>query len=193
MSKREILAGLAVLTLAALACNPSGARPTVAPPPPPTVTPFQPQQQVTPQLPSPAAPTPGGGATPTSEQASPTPQPTNTVAPPPPTAQPTTQPSAGPLDFEPPRWVESWEPYNGQYRIWLRVRITGGAPPFKVIHQQQVVEEATWEREPVIPVIVAQCTGIPANITVESADGQSVSKDYWIGEDQLPWCVTPSP
>jgi hypothetical protein len=126
--------------------------------------------------PSPATEAPEVTATP-----SPTPQPTLTNTPRP--------VSEGPLDFAPPTSIYSWEERgDGSVKIVLKITTTGGAPPFTVSHGG-VVDGRTWRREYYIRFVRQGCAGIPQNITVRSADGQTVSKDYWIGVEQQPWCA----
>ena len=64
------------------------------------------------------------------------------------------------------------------------VRITGGVPPYTVSHDMD--DFSTWERELGIVFRARGCTGIVHTIAVESADGQSVSHDYYI---RPPWCT----
>jgi hypothetical protein len=172
--------GLAVIIviLATLACD----RPTPEPvQPPPTVTPYVPQQ-VDPTAEQDTT-TEEPAATP--EPPTPTPEPVATAEP-----QPTATPepvSTGPLDFPEPRYIHSWEPLpNGQVRVTLLVQISGGAPPFTVRHDIEAFQ--TSERDYLLVFDRAGCAGMAHTITVESADGQSVSHDYWIGAELQPWC-----
>jgi len=99
----------------------------------------------------------GGGATPTATAESPV--------------------SAGPLDFPVPTKLDGWKPAEGGHEATIVVHISGGAPPFTIHHDIDVF--VTEERDYPIKFIVAGCT-IVHNITVESADGQKVSHDYYI-------------
>lgn len=181
--KRKVLV-LLVLLLAVLACNFPGSQPT----PPlsePTVTPFVPQEVET------AIPTvstaPTESVLPT---VSPTPEPSPTVTPtiaPAPTRTPV---SAGPLDFPAPQpWDATWRALpDGSFEVTIVIPISGGAPPFIVHHDLDVFQ--TWERAYPLVFTARGCSALVHTITVESADGQSVSHDYYI---PAPWCVTPSP
>jgi len=183
-TKRFTLAALALVALVAvtLACNlptPAGDQE-----PPATVTPFVPSDGPGPDdatQPPPPADTP--------EPPPPTnpPLPTNTPLPPAPTDTP--QPvSEGPLDFEEPRWIHAWEPAGGgQNLVTVKITIIGGAPPFTVSHGPNVVG-TTSDRVYFIEFERGGCTGITQSITVASADGQSIKKDYWISTDDQPWC-----
>ncbi|HEY72811.1 MAG: hypothetical protein B6I35_05540 [Anaerolineaceae bacterium 4572_32.2] len=115
-----------------------------------------------------------------------TPRPTSTPAP---TLTPTQPAVSDELDFEAPEWVHSWEPQeDGQKKVTLMIQITGGTAPFTVTHEHNVAG-LTSERDFSIEFMWAgECNPILYNITVESADGQSVSKDYWIGPERQPWC-----
>jgi hypothetical protein len=85
--------------------------------------------------------------------------------------------------------VYSWEGQaDGSVKIVLKITITGGAPPFTISHGGSL-DGQTSEREYFIQFVRQGCAGIPQNITVQSADGQTVSKDYWIGVEQQPWCA----
>lgn len=194
MNKRYPLIYLALTVLVAgvLACN--APTPTTSiPQPPPTVTIYIPPTsppQGTPSPPPPEA-SPEATITPTSPEATETPTqtpPPPTPTTPPATPTPTTPVSEGPLDFEKPTWIVNWEPLeDGENRVVVMIRIIGGAPPFTVIHEHEVVGQ-TWEREYYIEFLRRGCSGIAYEIIVESADGQSVKKGYWIGGDQQPWC-----
>lgn len=170
-----ILLACVVLIIGALACNL------------PRATPGQNQlPTVTPFIPLAATPTSEPSPTATAAPPTETPTPTPTLTPTP-TATPKPV-SQGPLDFVPPTWVHAWEELpDGGIRIVLKITITGGAPPFTILHGGGV-DGQTWEREYYIDFIRYGCASIPQNITVQSADGQRVSKDYWIGLDQQPWC-----
>jgi len=119
---------------------------------------------------------------------------TNTPMPPtetpmPPTETPRPRPratptSAGPLDFSEPTMLDYWQPLaDGEHECTITVRITGGARPYTVHHDLYVF--TTWETDPAIIFKARGCIGIVHTITVESADGQTVSHDYWISP---PWC-----
>lgn len=187
-----VLLASAALVASVLACNPPNS--TSAPQPPPaTVTPYVPATASSQETQPPPATIPPQAASPeaTSPSETPaatdTPQPTNTPRPAA-TAKPTQPVSAGPLDFDPPTWIHSWEPLaDGGVKAVIRIIIVGGAPPFTISHGPSVVGQ-TMQREYLIEFIRHGCSGIPQSITVESADGQSVKKDYWIGADQQPWC-----
>ncbi len=190
MDLKRITLTMLLLVIAAPACNMPSTQPTVAPPP--TVTPFVPPQEETsvpPAQPSeePATPVPPtqSPATSPSPTASPSPTPTSspqpTIAPPP--------VSAGPLNFPEPTRLDGYQPLSGgQYEVTIVVHITGGAPPFTVHHDLDTFE--TWLRDYPLIFQHAGCSAIVHTITVESADGQSVSHDYWI---PAPWCATPEP
>jgi hypothetical protein len=125
----------------------------------------------------------------------PTPEPTDTPVPTPtattePTSTPKPQPpkSTGPLDFPQPEWVYMWEKQpDGNVKVVVEVVITGGAPPFTVKHDGNVVGK-TWERSFLVDFLHMGCSGIGHTITVESADGQSITHDYWLHVDRLDWC-----
>jgi hypothetical protein len=184
---------LIVLAAAALACNAPTASPALQNPPP-TVTPYvagtSPAETV-PAAPTIPAETQAAATAKTPPEATATPTPTETPTPtatlPTPTA--TRRPvNEGPLDFAAPTSVYSWEQQaDGAVRVVLKITITGGAPPFTVSHGG-VVDGQTWEREYYIHFVRQGCGGIPQSITVQSADGQTISKDYWIGVEQQPWC-----
>lgn len=178
-SKRIVLA-LSALLMMVLACN-LPASPPATQPSAPTVTPFVPQQAETPTL-SPAAESP----VPTSALASPTAEPSPTSHPPLPRATPT----AGPLGFPVPRpWDAVWRPLpDGQHEVTILIHIGGGRPPFTVHHDLDVFQ--TSERDYPVVFTARGCSALIHTITVESADGQTVSHEYYI---PAPWCVTPSP
>jgi len=172
---------LVSLAVAALACNVP--TPTASLGPPPTVTPYVADTlpaETAPAMPTGTQPLPATEIPEATATPSPTPQPTPTSTPRP--------VSEGPLDFAPPTWVHSWEAQaDGSVKIVLKITITGGAPPFTVSHEHNVVGQ-TWAREYSLTLFRSGCAGIAYNITVQSADGQTVSKDYWIGIEQQPWC-----
>jgi hypothetical protein len=92
------------------------------------------------------------------------------------------------LDFEEPRWVHAWAPAEGGgVMVTVTIKIIGGAPPFTVRHEGNVVGQ-TMNREFFLGFPWAGCKAITRNITVESADGQSKSKNYWLGTEVMPWC-----
>ena len=99
-----------------------------------------------------------------------------------PTATTETPVSAGPLDFPKPTQLDAWETEDGSYEATIIVHISGGAPPFTIYHDMDVF--VTEERDYPIVFNAAGCT-IIHTITVESADGQSVSHQYFI---RSPWC-----
>jgi hypothetical protein len=66
--------------------------------------------------------------------------------------------------------------------VTIILRISGGAPPFTVYHDMDAF--TAQERDYPLVFIAGGCT-IIHSITVESADGQSVSHDYFI---RSPWC-----
>ena len=183
-----LILATAVLVASALACN-APARMSTPPPPPNTVTPYIPVTSPPQDATSPPAPTEGASEPTTSpesptETATPTESATDT---PEPTTAPTKPVSEGPLDFEEPRWVHAWAPAEGGVVLTVTIKIIGGAPPFTVKHEGNVVGQ-TMNREFFFGFPWAGCKAIARNITVESADGQSKSKDYWLAGEVLPWC-----
>jgi hypothetical protein len=210
--KHCILIAIALVALVAssLACNPP--TPTFIRP---TVTPYVPATAEPQEAPSPESPTSVPEATeappPTEEEApSPTeaPPPTDTATPVPPTPIPPTsvpptatpQPTAtrtpetaGPLDFEPPQSIESWEPKGATNEVVLKVNIVGGVPPFTVSHGGNV-DGTTSDRVYLIKFEWNSCkSAMVQSITVESSDGQKVTKNYFIPVAAMPWCPTPTP
>jgi len=212
--KRRAFTILAFILLAvnALACNvptptrgpqgPQGPPPTVTPYIPPTTPPLNTQPPLDTQPPpaTSASPTtsapPATTPSPEPPETTSSPEPPTYTAPPPTsppstpiaTAEPTQATSAGPLDFVPPTWVHSWEPLpEGRVLMVLKITITGGAPPFTIKHGLTEMGQ-TMEREFLIELEKAGCSGIGETITVESADGQSVDKIYWLSTDEQPWC-----
>lgn len=196
MNRRNSLMSLALIALVAsgLACNAPSPTPTDPQAPPPTVTPdispTSPPQETptlspaeTPAEATPATETPKATETATTEAS-----PTATLHPS--TETPTPSPSEGPLDFDPPTWVHSWEPLSDdQYKVVVIVNIRGGAPPFTIEHDGAVTKDSpTQERDYNLVILTSGCGAIVHNITVKSADGQEVSKDYYIGMDPQPWC-----
>jgi hypothetical protein len=91
--------------------------------------------------------------------------------------------SEGPLDFPRPTQLDAWEGVEDGHRVTIVVHITGGAPPFTIYHDGVEIE-TTQERDYPLVFTVGGCT-LTHTITVESADGQSVSHDYFI---RGPWC-----
>jgi serine/threonine protein kinase len=123
----------------------------------------------------------GGAATPTSPAPAPT---TPATAGPTSTPMPATEapPSGEPLDFPKPERLDSWGTVEGGHEGTIIVHIIGGVPPFTVRHD--VESFTTSERDYTLELVERGCD-IIHNITVESADGQTVSKDYYI---RAPWC-----
>jgi hypothetical protein len=113
--------------------------------------------------------------------------PTETPMPPAETPRPrpqATSTSAGPLSFPEPTMLDHWQSLaDGEHECTIIVRITGGVPPYTVHHDLSVF--TTWETNPAIVFRARGCSGIVHTITVESADGQTVSHDYSIPP---PWC-----
>lgn len=201
---------LVTLVASSLACNPP--TPTIIRP---TVTPYVPATAVPQDAPPPESPTAVPEATeapaPTEgESPSPTdtPPPTDTATPVPPTPIPptpvpptaTTEPTAthtpeatGALDFEPPQVVDSWEKKGDTNKVVLRVNIVGGVPPFTVSHGP-TVQGTTSDRVFLIEFEWSACkSAMVQSITVESSDGQTVKKDYFIPVAAMPWCPTATP
>jgi serine/threonine protein kinase len=118
-----------------------------------------------------ATPAPAATDTPAAEGPTPTPTPT--------TESPI---SAGPLDFPKPERLDSWEKAEGGHKGTIIVHISGGVPPFTIHHDVETF--TTSERDYELTVAESGCQ-IIHTITVESADGQSVSKQYYI---HSPWC-----
>jgi len=183
MRRNRRVMALVLVALAVLACNAPGGQPTQAPPP--TVTPFVPQGAETPASPPPTEPSPTPEVpSPTLPPPTPTPEVSPTSPPPTPTPPPV---SAGPLDFPEPTTIDGYQALpDGGNEVTIIIHITGGAPPFTIHHDVDVFE--TWERD--YPLVFRHdgCTAIVHTITVESADGQTVSHDYWIPVEALPWC-----
>jgi len=200
MRNKRRLVYLAFIALVAgsLACNAPTPAPSQAPFPtatPQALSTVPPQETAlpeptdTPTEETPMSDSPGATETATTEatpSATPTPQATT----PTPTNTPTLPPSEGPLDFDPPTWIDSWEPLpDGRYKAVVIVHISGGAPPFTINHDHIETEDSpTSERDYNLTLLASGCGAIVHNITVESADGQTASEDYWIGEEALPWC-----
>jgi hypothetical protein len=200
LNKRYVLIVLAVtaLVVSTLACNPP--EPRGPKPAPDTVTPYAPVTAQSQDAPPPESPTdvPGEGS-PTDVPVAPTEvpaEPTETFTPSPPPATSTSAPtktptppvSEGPLDFEEPRWVHDWRPQDsGGVIVVVKIKIIGGAPPFTIKHEGNVIGETT-DREYIFEFPWAGCKAVARNVTVESADGQSKSKNYWLSSDVMPWC-----
>ena len=92
--------------------------------------------------------------------------------------------SSGPLDFPEPTRLDNWQYLpEDEYECTIILQITGGAPPYTVRHDLD--ELTTWETNPAIVFKARGCIRIVHTITVESADGQTVSHDYAITP---PWC-----
>jgi hypothetical protein len=182
MKDKRVSLALSILVLAALACGLPGTRQATQAPPP-TVTPYvppaekttappeEPTEEPTLPPPPPESPTPEAGAT------SPPP-------PPAPTATPVVE-SAGPLDFPEPGWGDlTYQPLpDGHFEARLSIHISGGAPPFTVRHDIDVFQ--TSQRDYDIVFRAIGCSALVHTITVESADGQIASHDYFI---PAPWC-----
>lgn len=194
MNKRSSFVYLALITLVAsgLACNAPTPTETATQSPPPASpgqeTPSPPPTHVPPEATPTELPEATNVTTVTVSPAATT-QPTATITSAP-TETPTPQPSAGPLDFDPPAWIHSWEPLsNDQYKVVVIVNIRGGAPPFTIEHDHVATENSpTSRRDYNLTILTGGCGAIVHNITVASADGQKVSKDYWIGVEAQPWC-----
>ena len=103
-------------------------------------------------------------------------------------SEPTSPPaSSGPLDFAEPTRLDYWrvlDEQNGDYEATIILHITGGAPPYTV-YQDETLMITTWESDPQLIFVARGCGALVHTITVESADGQQVTHDYWI---PAPWC-----
>jgi hypothetical protein len=136
---------------------------------------------------TPVPPTPTGTPEPSPTSVPPSPTPSAPPTTPPSTFTPTPEPSPTPtprtLDFPKPDSLDGYETVEGGRRCLIVVRISGGAPPFTV-HHDMFQEEPTSEREYLLYFVENGCT-IVHTIRVDSFDGQSVSKPYYI---QSPWC-----
>jgi len=185
MNNRNKFIGLALagMIICILACN--------APTPTPylflTITPaIQPSQEsATPSL----TPTATETTTPVEPSATATPTPTETPTPTPTiTPTPTRPVSTGPLNFPVPTALDHWRPYPGgapgEMEATIILHITGGAPPYTIYHDQQLVT-TTWDDTPEIIFKARGCDAMVHTIAVTSADGQSVAHKYWIPP---PWC-----
>lgn len=194
LTKRHTLIVIAAISLLAsiLACNPP--EPTGPKPAPDTVTPYVPATARPQDGPSPESSDAPSESAPTDAPADSTDTPTETFTPPPatstpaPTKTPTPPVSEGPLDFEEPRWVHAWERREGG-GVWVtvKVKIIGGAPPFAIYFDGGFHDESSV-REYLLKFPAEGCGQIVHNITVESADGQSKTDDFWLGGDLLLWC-----
>ncbi len=119
-------------------------------------------------------------ATPTPAPSTETPPPTKTPHPQP-RATPT---SAGLLEFT--HWLTGWSLISaseGEWEYTIHVEATGGSPPYVYHHDLETFNtpDITWQAR--------GCT-LNHTIQVDSADGQSVRRDYWYA---APWCPTPEP
>lgn len=85
--------------------------------------------------------------------------------------------SASPLDFPTPTQLDGWEIIEGGHQATIIVHISGGVPPFVIYHDTE--RFVTDQRDYPIKFRVGGCA-IIHSITVESADGQSVTHDYFI-------------
>lgn len=194
MRDKRHLVYLALIALVAsvLACNAPTPATTVPQTPFPAATPHPlptlPPQKTVPPAETPAEATPTSESPEATETATTEASPTATLSPS--TETPTPSPSEGPLDFDPPTWVHSWESLsNDQYKVVVIVNIRGGASPFTIEHDHIATEDSpTSERDYNLTILTSGCGAIVHNITVKSADGQEVSKDYYIGMDPQPWC-----
>ena len=174
------------LVISILACNaPERATPEPQPPSP-TATSSVPNTSPPEEVPR--SPTPQADTEPTPMPT--TPAPTDTPSPPTDTPSPTPTPtptppaSAGPLDFPEPTALDSWQALGGdEYEATIIVRITGGAPPYTVYHD--VTSFTTDETSAPIVFTASGCNALVHTIKVESEDGQSVSRSYYISP---PWC-----
>jgi len=90
--------------------------------------------------------------------------------------------SAGPLDFPVPTQLDAWETVEGGYRVTIIVHISGGAPPFTVYHDTDM--SVTQERDYPLVFTSGGCVIVHA-ITIQSADGQKVSHNYFA---RIPGC-----
>jgi len=113
--------------------------------------------------------------------------PTETPVPSTQTPRPQPQPtptSSGPLDFCEPTRLDHWQQLpEDEYECTIILQITGGAPPYTILHDLE--EFTASETNPAIVFRAQGCIRIVHTITVESADGQTVSHDYAIIP---PWC-----
>ncbi|MFL7794064.1 MAG: hypothetical protein AB8I69_18125 [Anaerolineae bacterium] len=196
-----IILALVILVASALACNPPTPAPvhsTVTPYVPATAKPQDaPPEEATKEPGATEVPPPTSEDVPTATDTPPTdtPSPTLPPTPAPPTAppEPTAPATVGTLNFEPPQFIDSWEPKGSSYKVVLRVDIVGGVPPFTVSHGP-TVQGTTSNRVFYIEFEWGSCkSAMVQSITVESSDGQSIKKDYYIPVERMPWCATPSP
>jgi hypothetical protein len=176
---KSIVLAVVGVVASSLACNAPTATPSA---PTPSVVPDTPTVSPTQASPE-ATPTPAPPAT-TEAAATETPAPTDTAVPPNTTPRPTPPASTGPLDFAVPARLDSWRSLpDGKQEATIILHITGGAPPYTVHHDLDVF--TTWEADPAIVFEARGCSALVHTIVVESADGQSVTHDYWIA---VPWC-----
>ncbi|MBN1979823.1 MAG: hypothetical protein JW918_20710 [Anaerolineae bacterium] len=181
-----IFFAVVVLIVSILACNA-----------PQTPTPNRPPDTVTPYPPATARPQDAptsepSESVPTEPSIEPTETPTPTLTSPTSTSAPTSTPtppvSEGPLDFEEPRWVHAWRPREeGSVWVTVKVQIIGGAPPF-TIYLDGTFHGTSTERLYLLEFPASGCGQIVHSITVKSADGDSKTKDFWLGGDLLLWC-----
>ncbi len=177
--RKSMALAIVGLVVSTLACNAPTATPST---PVPSAVPDTPTTSPTQASPE-ATPTPVPPAT-TEAAATETSTPTETTVPSNTTPRPTPPASTGPLDFDAPTRLDSWRSLpNGAQEATIILRITGGAPPYTVHHDLDVF--TTWETDPAIVFEAQGCSALVHTIVVESADGQSVTRDYWIA---VPWC-----
>jgi hypothetical protein len=180
----SIFLALIGLVAGILACNaptptsqvPSpNATPEMLPSEPPQESPLGSPTEAPPEATSTPVPPATTEAAPTS---------TETTPPPATTPRPTPPASGGPLDFPVPARLDSWRHLSdGRQEATIILRITGGAPPYTIHHDLDVF--TTWETSPAIVFEAQGCSALVHTIIVESADGQSVKKEYYI---PVPWC-----
>jgi hypothetical protein len=179
----SMVLALVGLVASILACNaptatPQGPSPNATP----GITATAPPQEMPP--PSPTQVSPEATPTPVPPAPTETPTPTETALPPETTPRPTPPASAGPLDFAVPTRLDSWRSLpDGTQEATIILHITGGAPPYTIHHDLDVF--TTWEADPAIVFEAQGCSALVHTIIVESADGQSVTKEYYI---PVPWC-----
>jgi hypothetical protein len=181
----SIVLVLVGLTASGLACN----APTPTPEASPTRSPQETPTSLRTQTPLEGTSTPVSTAT---EGMTPASSPLPTVTPltptatitPTETATPTPPISTGPLDFPAPTRLDHWQALaDSKYECQIILQITGGAPPYTVHHDLEVFE--TWQNRPALVFTAHGCGAIVHTIRVDSADGQTVTHDYYIS---APWC-----